>query len=465
MITIMFVRSLLFSLWFGTMLYGPIPWYVSATSYNGPDVTSSLSSSSSSSQSNYLLQPPQQPFLQYSIRSGKKIRGHNHIHIPTGTHQLLLLPTLAHLNHDNTMKQRDWKMIGCAPHRDIGDMPKRSLSTISLPNPVLEELVVLSYDTTKDQSDLCQVPPVRSSFCREEEITIWDMVSPTTSSQTTGMITLQNSMPGYDVSSIDNVHMNPIDTKIVPRTNMDSKTNTGSTRHRRQRRLKTNPTKLQRPSAWMTNIYSKLQITIQTIATMISILNQMIVLLRKQMPKLVVLWNALRSILYIAWRDIHTTISTHVIPSVQQEWHKYQPMIWLFLVQERQKFLQYYTQSTTILPAPQQQQQPWQLSPSKKNNCTTIVMHDHPLVVISDQNNTTTTEEEDLVVLGSTGEAAAMMMCPVVVVIATAETPLSTTTNVVDMQDVDGDWNDTIMAFVVRLSIMMILCYVLAISQ
>jgi hypothetical protein len=457
MITSMFVRSLLFSLWFGTILYGPIPWYVFATSYNGPDVTSSLSSSSSSSQSNYFLQPPQQPFLQYSIRSGK-IRGHNHIHIPTGTHQLLILPTLARLNHDNTMKQRDWKMIGCALHRDIGDMPKRSLSTISLPDPVLEELVVLSYDTTKNESDLCHVPPVRSSFCREEEITIWDMVSPTTSSQTTGMTTPQNSMPGYDVSSIvpsiDNVHMNAIDTKIVPRTNMDSKTNTGSTRHRRrrQRRLKTNPTKLQQPSAWMTNIYSKLQITIRTIATMISILNQMITVLRKQMPKLVVLLNALRSILYILWREIHTTISTHVIPSVQQEWHKYQPMIWLFLVQERQKFLQYYTPSTTVLPAPQQQQQPWQLSPSK-SNCTAIVMHDHPLVVISDQNNT--------VVLGSTGEAAMMGQ---VVVVATAETPLSTTTNV-DMQDVGGDWNDTILAFVVRLSIVVILCYILAISQ
>jgi hypothetical protein len=462
MITIMFVRSLLFSLWFRTMLYGPIPWYVSATSYNGPDVTSSLSSSSSS-QSNYFLQPPQQPFLQYSIRSGK-IRGHNHIHIPTGTHQLLILPTLARLNHDNTMKQRDWKMIGCALHRDIGDMPKRSLSTISLPDPVLEELVVLSYDTTKNESDLCHVPPVRSSFCREEEITIWDMVSSTTSSQTTGMTTPQNSIPGYDVSSIDNVHMNPIDTKIVPRTNMDSKTNTGSTRHRRRRqqRLKTNPTKLQQPSAWMTNIYSKLQITIRTIAAMISILNQMIVLLRKQMPKLVVLLNALRSILYIAWRDIHTTISTHVIPSVQQKWHKYQPMIWLFLVQERQKFLRYYTPSTTILPAPlqqqQQQQQPLQLSQSK-NNCITIVMHDHPLVVISDQNNTTTTEE-DRVVLGSTGEAAMMGQK---VVATTAETPLSTTTNV-DM-DVGEDWNDTIVAFVVRLSIMVILCYVLAISQ
>jgi hypothetical protein len=331
----------------------------------------------------------------------------------------------------------------------------------------MELVLYWSYDTAPNVSEAPSLP-LRDEIAENSNI---KTINESPLQRTNMSITENQWKTPSDASGEQDIMTDTVANSAWPAPSNDmnhtpflrEKKRNGTTSRRKKQRTKIQPSAISMTTA------SKLH---TTLPVMRSILRHMIAFVKQQIPQLIEFLKLVTSVLSLILRTLYTAMITVFIPFAKKEWQKYHPLIVLFCMQQQHTLIKHCT-FLCIMVAKLVDQ--WKSG---------FIPEETGLVV-----ETAATPPSSEINRPIEGPVLPYYLHAVV-----ADTPewlpnisvstsvmLLNSSTVVEKEAVDADssqnaiaesietqvadWNDTITALVIRLSLIVIMCILIAISQ
>jgi hypothetical protein len=342
---------------------------------------------------------------------------------------------------------------------------------VSLPHSSMERVLFWSYDTA---SRVYESPSLPLCDDVDESSTMQSMNE--SSLKQTNMSALENQWMTPSVAEIkqeittDTVPFDRIAKRSLPIPNTDMNhtpflreaTRNGTARRRKKPRAKV------RPSAISMETASKMHTTLPVLRTF---LRHMVAFVQQQIPQVIVVLKLVTNVLFILLRSVYSAMTTVFIPFAKKEWRKYHPLIVLFCIQQQHALIKHctflYIMVTKVVDQWQRGKIPeasgWMVATATKSEMDRPM--EEPVLPYYLQAVVTDTPEW----IPNISVATPILLWNRSVATDPREStrPAESSSNAVveSVTTPVADWNDTITALVIRLSLIVIMCVLIAISQ
>lgn len=235
------------------------------------------------------------------------------------------------------------------------------------------------------------------------------------------------------------------------------------------RRRKKQKAKMQPPSISMTTA-SKIHTTLPVLE---SVVHHVFAFVTHRIPQLIVFLKLVANLLFLLLRAVYTTMTTVVIPFAKKEWQKYHPLILLFCIQQQHTLIKHctflYIMVTKMVEKWSIGNIPEETGPVGETAIATSPSFeiDRPVgePVMPYYLHAFATENPELLPNISVTESVATLNGSVVADNDKMKEGSSQDAVVESVETSVADWNDSITALVIRLSLIAIMCVLIAISQ